>query len=75
MKVLTLNTHAWMEEESYDKIEKIIDRILAKDYTFIALQEINQSIEAEEVEDPGFIQPKAMILVSVLKLIILPCSL
>ncbi|MGO1476126.1 endonuclease/exonuclease/phosphatase family protein [Alkalibacterium gilvum] len=58
MKVLTLNTHAWMEEESYDKIEKIIDRILAKDYTFIALQEINQSIEAEEVEDPGFIQPE-----------------
>lgn len=41
MKVLTLNTHAWMEEDPYDKIEKIIDRIAAQAYRFVALQEIN----------------------------------
>ncbi|SFC60655.1 maltose 6'-phosphate phosphatase [Alkalibacterium subtropicum] len=56
MKVLTLNTHAWMEEDPYDKIEKIVDRIAAKVYRFVALQEINQSLDAEVAVDPGFIK-------------------
>ncbi|GEK91082.1 endonuclease/exonuclease/phosphatase family protein [Alkalibacterium kapii] len=57
MNVLTLNTHAWMEDEPFDKIEKIIDRIAAESYVFIALQEINQSIDAETVENQAFIKP------------------
>lgn len=56
MKILTLNTHAWMEEDPYDKIEKIVDRIAAKTYRFVALQEINQSLDAETIVDPGFIK-------------------
>lgn len=56
MKVLTLNTHAWMEEDPYAKIEKIIDRIAANTYVFVALQEINQSLDAEVVKDPSFIK-------------------
>ncbi|WP_368645349.1 endonuclease/exonuclease/phosphatase family protein [Alkalibacterium putridalgicola] len=56
MKVLTLNTHAWMEEDPYDKIKKIVDRIQAQAYRFVALQEINQSLDAEVTADPGFIK-------------------
>lgn len=56
MKVLTLNTHAWMEEDPYDKIGKIVDRIEAQAYRFVALQEINQSLDAEVTADPGFIK-------------------
>ncbi len=57
MKILTLNAHAWMEEDPYDKIETIIDRIAAQAYRFVALQEINQSMDAGSVEDETFIIP------------------
>lgn len=57
MKVLTLNAHAWMEEEPYDKLEKIIDRIEEQAYSFVALQEINQSMDAGSVDDEAFITP------------------
>lgn len=57
MNVLTLNTHAWMEENPLDKIEKISDWIAANNYTFIALQEINQSMNAETVTDPAYVKP------------------
>jgi len=56
MKVLTLNTHAWMEEDPYDKIEKIVDRIEEQTHRFVALQEINQSMDKARIEDPFFIK-------------------
>jgi len=57
MKVLTLNTHAWMEEHPVEKIEKIVDWIAANDYAFVTLQEVNQSMDAEEVSDAAFVEP------------------
>ncbi|MER2064353.1 MAG: endonuclease/exonuclease/phosphatase family protein [Alkalibacterium sp.] len=56
MKVLTLNTHAWMEEKPFDKLEKIVDRIEAEAYRFVALQEINQSLDADVADDPTFLK-------------------
>lgn len=57
MKVLTLNTHAWMEKDPLDKIDIIVDWIAANDHTFVALQEINQSMAAETVNDATFVLP------------------
>ncbi|OJF90291.1 endonuclease/exonuclease/phosphatase family protein [Alkalibacterium sp. 20] len=57
MKVLTLNTHAWMEEDPLEKIEQLIDWIVVNEYSFIALQEINQSMDALAVNDPTFVRP------------------
>lgn len=56
MKVLTLNTHAWIEENPEEKLEHIADFIAKEDFHTIALQEINQTIEAEEVVDDLFIK-------------------
>lgn len=50
MKVLTLNTHSWLEEEPEKKIKEIGDAIFQKGYDIIALQEVNQLIDTEEVE-------------------------
>lgn len=57
MKVLTLNTHAWIEEEPEVKLEQIADFIAEEDFRMIALQEINQTIGAKEVVDDLFIKP------------------
>ncbi len=57
MKVLTLNTHAWIEEEPEVKLGQIADFIAEEDFRMIALQEINQTIAAKEVEDGLFIKP------------------
>lgn len=56
MKVLTLNTHAWMEENPKVKLKQIADFIATEEFEIIALQEINQTIEAEEVSDEKFIK-------------------
>lgn len=58
LKVLTLNTHAWMEEHPEEKLEQLADTLAAEEYAVIALQEINQSMQAEPVEDDAFISPK-----------------
>lgn len=50
MKLLTLNTHSWMEEEMATKFEDLVARIAAEDYDMIALQEINQLMTSEEVD-------------------------
>ncbi|MBT2571007.1 endonuclease/exonuclease/phosphatase family protein [Planococcus sp. ISL-110] len=47
MKLLTLNCHSWHEENQYDKIRHFAETIKEKDYDVIALQEVNQSIDAE----------------------------
>lgn len=57
MKVLTLNTHSWMEENPEVKLEQIADFIAEEDLHIISLQEINQTMEAEEVIDDLFIKP------------------
>lgn len=56
MKVLTLNTHAWMEEDPELKLEQIADFMAEEDFRIVALQEINQTIEADEVADDLFIK-------------------
>lgn len=56
MKVLTLNTHSWMEENPEVKLEQIADFIAEEDFHMIALQEINQTMEADEVADDWFIK-------------------
>lgn len=47
MKLLTLNCHAWHEENQLEKIRHLADTIKEKAYDVIALQEVNQSIDAE----------------------------
>ncbi len=48
MKVLTLNTHSWMEENPEEKMTHLAETILAEDYDVIALQEVNQLIGSEK---------------------------
>ncbi|OWA35489.1 exodeoxyribonuclease III [Saccharibacillus sp. O16] len=43
MKLLTLNTHAWHEDEQEKKIRQLADFINARGFDLIALQEVNQS--------------------------------
>lgn len=56
MKVLTLNTHSWMEENPEVKLQQIADFIAKENFSMIALQEINQTMEAAEVVDDLFIK-------------------
>ncbi|WP_430610257.1 endonuclease/exonuclease/phosphatase family protein [Enterococcus sp. DIV0876] len=53
MKVLTLNTHSWLEEQAEDKLQIIAQEIAAGDYDVIALQEVNQSITAQTIIPDG----------------------
>ncbi|NRK74462.1 hydrolase, partial [Salmonella enterica subsp. enterica serovar Typhi] len=58
MKLLTLNTHSWIEEKPLEKLEAIKEQLLADPYDVISLQEVNQSMDAEEAEvDSYFIVP------------------
>lgn len=43
MKIMTLNTHAWMEEDQFAKIAALADFINKSEFDVIALQEVNQS--------------------------------
>lgn len=47
VRLLTLNTHAWIEENQHEKIEQLAQFINQNDFDVIALQEVNQSIQAE----------------------------
>ncbi|AZB40985.1 endonuclease [Bacillus sp. FJAT-42376] len=47
MKLLTLNCHAWIEENQMEKIRTLAKTIAEKEYDVIALQEVNQSIKEE----------------------------
>lgn len=57
MKVLTLNTHSWIEENPEQKLNQLAETLAAQDYDIIALQEVNQSMQAEAAEDDTFIVP------------------
>lgn len=45
MKLLTLNTHSWLEDEPYDKLDILVETILLNRFDVIAFQEVNQSID------------------------------
>ncbi|MBF0713787.1 endonuclease/exonuclease/phosphatase family protein [Gemella sp. GH3] len=51
MKLLTLNVHAWLEDNQLEKIDTLARAIADNDYDVIALQEVNQTITAEIVEN------------------------
>ena len=42
MKLLTLNVHAWLEDNQAEKIDILANTIVEKGYDIIALQEVNQ---------------------------------
>lgn len=42
MKVFTLNCHSWIEENSQEKMQQLVDKIVSEDFDVIALQEVNQ---------------------------------
>ena len=50
MKLLTLNTHSWREENSDEKIAYLANTIIEKDYDIIALQEVNQMTDMPLIE-------------------------
>lgn len=47
MKLLTLNCHAWQEENQLEKIKHLAQVIKEKEYDIIALQEVMQLIDPE----------------------------
>lgn len=72
MKLLTLNCHGWMEENSRRKIKIIASAILKNGYDVIALQEVNQSIGAGKRN--GSIQPDNYAFVILQELTALGCN-
>lgn len=50
MKLLTLNAHSWREENSDEKIAYLASTIIEGDYDIIALQEVNQMVDAPFIE-------------------------
>ncbi len=42
MKLLTINVHAWIEENQLEKIDILARTIAEKDYDVVAMQEVNQ---------------------------------
>lgn len=42
LKILTLNTHSWLEERPYQKLNALVDALVNEQYDVIALQEVNQ---------------------------------
>ncbi len=51
MKIMTLNTHSWLEDEPREKLTQIAKKICEENYDLIALQEVNQSMEEERLAD------------------------
>lgn len=56
MKILTINVHGWMEENTEQKIKYLAKTIAQKDYEIVALQEVNQPMKQKEVTHPRFIK-------------------
>lgn len=50
MKLLTLNTHSWMEEKQVEKLDILCDAIITEGYDLISLQEVNQTIKEESID-------------------------
>lgn len=57
MKVLTLNTHSYMEENLEKQIEVLALAIKANDYQLVALQEVNQRKNSSKTKPDNYFQP------------------
>ncbi len=62
MKILTLNTHSFMEDCAKEKFSTLLKTIKEERFDLIALQEVNQSMSSEILEDEdldrlGFVKP------------------
>ncbi len=51
MKILTLNTHSFMEENFEEKFNILVDAIANEHFDIIALQEVNQSVSASVLDN------------------------
>lgn len=49
MKLLTVNVHAWLEDNQEEKLNTLAQAIAENDYDVIALQEVNQLMSAKLV--------------------------
>lgn len=49
MKIISLNTHSWLEENPLEKLKETADFIINQGADIIALQEINQRMDEQEV--------------------------
>jgi maltose 6'-phosphate phosphatase len=49
MRLLTLNTHSYIEKNQAQKLETLIEAIIEHDYDVIALQEVNQRLDSPSV--------------------------
>lgn len=54
MKLITINTHSLIEENYPQKLEQFVDFILREQPDLIAMQEVNQSIDAPVYDNPLF---------------------
>lgn len=52
MKVLTLNTHSWLEDHQEHKLNQLVEQIISASYDIIALQEVNQLTSDAVVTSP-----------------------
>ncbi|WP_338449788.1 endonuclease/exonuclease/phosphatase family protein [Niallia oryzisoli] len=50
MRLLSLNCHSWIEENQMEKMKILAETIQEKSYDVVALQEVNQSINAETID-------------------------
>ncbi|MGF2054867.1 endonuclease/exonuclease/phosphatase family protein [Vagococcus fluvialis] len=57
MKILSLNTHSWIETEPLEKLKQIGDFIIEQKIDKIALQEVNQLMSAKEIRDLSYFCP------------------
>ena len=66
MKLLTINVHSWLEEKQEEKMELLAKVIAEKRYDVIAMQEVNQKIEAKllkgEIREDNFLYQLSEIL-------------
>mgnify|MGYP001650607093 CR=1 FL=1 len=51
MKILTINVHAWLEENQMEKIDILARDIAEKQYDVIAMQEVNQLMNNKIIFD------------------------
>ena len=57
MKLLTLNTHSWLEDKSDLKLQILVDAIYKEKFDIVALQEVNQLVKSEPVNNIyGYVQ-------------------
>jgi len=54
LKLLTLNTHSWLEEQPQDKLATLVETILFNQFDIIAFQEVNQSISEPTIDLSDF---------------------